>query len=249
MEPITFILAVIITLVSGIVGGMVGGSYLILIPGLLFLGWDIHHVIGITKITTVALGLVFINYMKNGKVNLKFSWPYALLVFLGSIVGSFIVIELSGALLQTVIAIFMIIIALFMLFNKNFGVNPLKIKVKKIYVIIAMVSFLILGVYMGFYAAASSVFSIAIFSVLLKKDFVESIGSTRFNELVAGTGAALIFAFKGLIDYKMAIPIAVVYFVGAWLGSNITLKKGSAFIRYVIIFLSIAFAIKLLFFG
>ena len=248
MDPIIWIIALVVSFVSGIIGGMVGGSYLILIPALLFLGWDIHQVIGITRITTIAAGLAFINYMKNGKIDLKFSSPFALIVIVGSVIGSIIVIELNEKLLQTIIAIFMIIIALFMLFNNKFGVNPLKIKLKKGRILIAFVLFFILGIYFGFYAAAASIFSIILFTAVLRKDFVESVGNARFIDLCGGTASAAIFASKGLIDYKIAIPIGIIYFIGAWMGAQITIKKGSAWVRYLLIILAITFAIKLLFF-
>ena len=70
MEPITFILAMVIAFVSAILGGMVGGSFLILIPALLFLGLDIHYVIGVSKLLIVAAGLASINYIRAGKVDL-----------------------------------------------------------------------------------------------------------------------------------------------------------------------------------
>ena len=78
MEPITFVLAAIIAFISAIVGGMVGGSFLILIPALLFLGLDIHYVIGISKVLIVAAGLAAFNFIRAGKVDLKFSWKFFL---------------------------------------------------------------------------------------------------------------------------------------------------------------------------
>lgn len=248
MEPMSMILAAIIAFVSGIVGGMVGGSYLILIPGLLFLGLDIHHVIGITKLTSISFGLVFVNYLRGGKVDLRFSWPFAMVMVFGSILGSFFVIGTKEHILQKVIGVLMLIIACFMLFNRNFGVKPIKIDIRKRNVTLAVILFFFLGIYHGFYGAAASVLIVMVLSSLLKKEFVESIGNARFLEFGAAIPALVIFAAKGLIDYKLAIPIAILYFIGAWFGSCITLKKGSAWIRYPLIVVAIAFAIKMLFF-
>ena len=100
MEPIILALAAIITLFSGVIAGMVGGSYLIWIPALLFLGFDIHEVIGISKVLIIAAGFAFINYMRNKKFSLKFSWPYALLMAGGSVIGSFIVIGIRRIRIQ-----------------------------------------------------------------------------------------------------------------------------------------------------
>lgn len=249
MEPVTFILAMAIAFIASIVGGMVGGSFLILIPALLFLGLDIHYVIGISKVLIVAAGLAAFNYIRAGKVNLKFCLPYTLLMMAGAVIGSFIVIELDKKPLQMAIGVIMLVIALFILVNKNFGVKPIKIRLKGRHIVLAASLFFILGIYLGFYAAAASIFSIMILSGILKKDFVQSIGTARFLDLGAGVVAAIIFTSKGLIDYKVAIPMGVVYITGAWLGSHITLKKGAAWIRYPLIIITVAFAIKLLFFS
>jgi uncharacterized protein len=249
MEPVTFILAVIITFLVSIIAGMIGGSYLILIPALIFLGIPAHEVIGITKILTIAIGFVAINYWRKGKLDVKANLPYAALVAIGGIIGSFIVIGLSEKILQTIIGILMVIITVFLIFNKNFGVKPLKIKIKKRYIALGWLLFFILGIYDGFYAAASSIFAVMLFTSLCKRDFVESVASARFIEFFSGLSAAVVFAWNGLIDFKLAIPLAIVFFAGGWVGSNITLKKGSGFVRWVIIIVSIAFIIKLLVFG
>ncbi len=245
MDPVAA--AGIIAFISGIIGGMVGGSYLLFIPALLFLGFDIYYILGITKITSLSINLSFVNFLRHKKVDLKLSWPFAIVVFFGSIIGSFIVIQISEDILQTTIAILMIVIAAFLLLKKDFGMKLGKKKIGKKAIILGLAYFFVIGIYIGFYAAASTVFSIIVFIALFRKDLVEAIGSLRFIELFAALGGFLVFAWGGYIDYKVAIPIGVVYLGGSWLGSHITIKKGAEWVKYLLIALSIVFAIKLLF--
>lgn len=249
MEPITMILLAIVTVISGIIGGMIGGSYLIFIPALLFLRFDILYTIGITKIAAIGQNLSSINFIKNKKVDVKSVWPFGLLIFIGSIIGSFIVINMDKTLLLNIVGVLMIIIAVFILVKKDLGMNSVKIKFKKKHIIFGTVLFFILGIYIGFLAAAASIFSIMIFTLLFKKDFVESVGSARFVELFGSVAGAIVFTAKGLIDYQIAIPIALIYFGGSWIGSHITIKKGNVWVKYLLVIVAIAFAIKLLFFG
>ncbi|TKJ17274.1 hypothetical protein CEE44_01940 [Candidatus Woesearchaeota archaeon B3_Woes] len=248
MEPLIFILAAIITFLTAIIAGMIGGSYLILIPALIWLGIPTHEVIGITKILTIAVGFVSINYWMHGKLDLKSTFPYAILVGIGSIIGSFIVIGISENILQIIIGVLMILIVLILILNKNFGLNPIKIKVKKHILLLSVVLFFILGIYDGFYAAASSIFAVMLFTSLLNKDFVESVASARFIEFFGGVTAAFVFFANDLIDFKIALPLAALFFAGGWIGSHITIKKGANFVKGVIIIVSVAFIIKLLIF-
>jgi len=250
VEPITFILAAVISFLASIVGGMVGGSFLLTIPLLIFIGLEPHYVIGITRVFMVAMGLSFINYQKNGHLDIKSIKPHLILFLIGTIVGSLWVIEINETLLQVIIGALMIIVSIFLIINKKFGLKPIKIKkIKKKHVALSLVLFLILGVYEGFYAAASSVIVIMMLTSLLKKDFKESVGAGRFFDFSAGIIATIIFASKGLIDFKIAIPLSLLSFAGAWVGSHITIKKDIKFVRYALIVLSIVFAIKLLFFS
>jgi len=248
MEPLMIVLLIALAFLIAIPAGMVGGSYLLMIPIMLFFGLQIHEVIGITKIMTICVGLVFINYWRKGKVDLKSSFPFALLIIIGSLIGSFFVIQTKEDILQNIIGLLMIIISLFILFNKDFGVKKFEGKLGKKSIILAAIIFLFLGFYNGMYGAAFSIMVIVVFTVLLKKDFVSAIGNARFLDFFGGIAGALIFGFKGLINYTLAIPMGVAYLTGGLIGSHITLKKGSASVRYIIVIISIAFAIKLLFF-
>ena len=248
MEPLIFILLIVIAFLAAIVAGMVGGSYLLMIPIMLFFGLEIHEVIGITKIMTIFVGLVFINYWKKGKVDLKFNFPFALLVVIGSLAGSFFVIQTNAGVLQKVIGILMVAVSLIVLLNRDMGVKKFKGKLENKKIILAAIIGLVLGFYNGMYGAAFSIMVVMLFTLLLKKEFVEAIGSARFLDFAGGIAGAFIFGFNGLIDYSLAIPLGIAYLAGGLVGSQITLKKGSAWVRYVVVIIAVIFAIKLLFF-
>ena len=246
MEHLTFILAAIICFGASIIGGMVGGSFLILVPGLIMLGLEPHYVIAVSRVFMVAVGLSFINYWKNGNVKIKKNWYHALLFLVGTLIGSVIVINISEDLLQLVIGLLMIGVALFLFLDKNFGLKTIKTKIKKRYIFAAAVSFFILGIYEGIYAAASAIIMIMLLTLFLKTDFKNAVGTARLFDFLAGVVATIVFASKGLIDYSFALPMAVFCFAGSWVGSHITLKKNIRFIKYVLIVVAILFAIKLL---
>src|SRR3989338_7610141 len=248
MEPQIFVLLVAIAFFISIIAGMVGGSYLLMIPVMVFFGLQIHEVIGITKIMTVFVGLVFINYWQKGKVDLKFNFPFALLIIVGSLVGSSFAVQISGNVLQNMIGVLMLLVSLLILLNKGLGVKKFKGKIGNKNIILAAIFSLVLGFYNGIYGAAFSIMVIMLFTTLLKKEFVESIGSARFLDFLGGIAGVFVFGLKGLINYSLAIPMGLAYLGGGLIGSHITLKKGPEWVRYPIVIISIAFAVKLLLF-
>ncbi len=248
MEPLIFVLLVVLAFFISIVAGMVGGSYLLMIPIMLFFGLQIHEVIGITKIMTVFVGLVFINYWWKGKVDLKFNLPFALLIIASSLIGASFAVQISGSILQNIIGILMLLVSLLILLNRDLGVKKFKGKVGNKNFILAAIFSLVLGFYNGVYGAAFSIMVIMLFTILLKREFVEAIGSARFLDFLGGIAGVFVFGLKGMINYSLAIPMGLAYLCGGLIGSQITLKKGPEWVRYPVVIIAIAFAIKLLLF-
>jgi len=58
----------------------------------------------------------------------------------------------------------------------------------------------------------------------------------------------VIFVYQGLVDWGLAGILIVGNVLGSFVGSHLTITKGSSFLRKVLVLSLIAMAIKLLFF-
>jgi uncharacterized membrane protein YfcA len=126
MNLTTIIILVIIGLMAGVFGGMFGvGGAIIMIPALVyFLGVDQHTAQG----TSIAIMLPPIglfaayNYYKAGQVNIWYAVIIAVAFLVGGFFGSKIALALPENLMKKIFGIFLILVALRMIFSKQAGV-------------------------------------------------------------------------------------------------------------------------------
>jgi len=120
MTLTVIIIVIIIGLVAGMLGGMVGiGGGLVIVPALMyFLAFSQHQAQGTSLgllVLPVAI-LAVLNYYKNGYVDFRVVGLLAIGFVVGSYFGSKMALSVPQLTLKRIFAIFMIVIALKMLF-------------------------------------------------------------------------------------------------------------------------------------
>ncbi|HOK37777.1 MAG: sulfite exporter TauE/SafE family protein [Bacteroidales bacterium] len=115
------ILLILIGLAAGMLGGLFGvGGGIIVIPALIYLlGMTQHQAQG-TSVAFMLLPvglLAFINYYKNGYINIKFAAILAAAFFVGAFFGSKIAINLSSDTLKKMFAVLVIITGIKLFFD------------------------------------------------------------------------------------------------------------------------------------
>jgi uncharacterized protein len=104
--------------ISGSLG--VGGAVLIVPALVIFMGFSQHQAQGTSlAVLLLPIGiLATINYARNGYVNWKYALIISLVFVIGAYVGSVISINLPEKVLKKVFAVFMMIVAIKMIFSK-----------------------------------------------------------------------------------------------------------------------------------
>jgi len=248
MESISLITLCIIIFLASIIGGMIGGSFLIILPAMMFFGMNAHEAIGTSKLYMIALGLSSIIYYKHHDIKLKSSLLFIIALIIGVILGSFTVIKIPENILKIIIAVLMIIVVSVILLEKKIGIKEKKIKLTKTRELLEIIVGLIIGFYYGFYGAAASIFVIMAFVLLLGRTFIEGVGNARLMDLVAGFTGLFVFNKFGIINYNIGIPTALASLIGALIGAEIAIKEGNRWLRKLLFGVTIIFVIKLLFF-
>ncbi len=116
----TILIVILIGIAAGVLSGMVGvGGGLIVVPSLIyFLGFSQHSAqgtsLGMILLPVGILGVL--QYYKQGNVDFKIVGILAIGFFAGSYFGSKVALSISQEMLKKVFAIFMLLIALKMLF-------------------------------------------------------------------------------------------------------------------------------------
>ena len=127
MSVTTILILIMIGLMAGVFGGVFGvGGAIIMIPALVyFLGVDQHMAQGTSlAVMLPPIGLfAAINYYKAGQANLWYAIIIAVAFMIGGYLGSKIALNLPENIMKKIFGIFLILIAIRMIFTKEVGVS------------------------------------------------------------------------------------------------------------------------------
>lgn len=236
--------------VAMFIDSIAGGGGIITIPAYLLTGLPITTVYGTNKFVACA-GTAFGagNYIRKKYVN----WTVAIPAFIGSLIGSFLgaqlALHLSQQVLQVCLVVILPVVAIFMVFNRGFGddENLKPMHEKKETMIIGFFIGLIIGCYDGFFGPGTGMFLSLAFVMFERLSLIYSTGTTKVVNLASNFSAMVTYIFAGCVDYKIALPCMLCSIAGCLLGSQCAIKKGTRFIKIVMIIASMLLLIKIVF--
>ena len=199
---------------AGFVDSAAGGGGLISLPAYLFVGLPPHTAIGCNKFSSACgTTLSAARFFKNGAVDWQVAAISAVCSFVASYLGIRIALMINQETLKTVLVIVLPIVAVLLLFKRNFGAENQSADIpKKKAFILAACAGLVIGFYDGLIGPGTGTIAIIVFS------------------------AALIAVITGnKVIYSIAIPAAVFGIIGNYIGAGFAIKKGTAFIKPLMI--------------
>ena len=127
METTTALILIVIGLMAGVFGGIFGiGGAIIMIPAMVYiLGVDQHTAQGTSlAVMLPPIGLfAAYNYYKAGQVNIWYAFIIAVSFMIGGYFGSKIALNLPEHIMKKVFGIFLILMALKLIFTRQAGVQ------------------------------------------------------------------------------------------------------------------------------
>lgn len=223
----------VMVFIAGFVDSVAGGGGLISLPAYMLAGLPAHQAYGTNKFSS-ALGttLSVFRFFVNGALNLKVSLLSALGAFLGSWLGSRVVLLLDDHFLKMMMVFMLPIVILVVIFKKDCGERNefAQIEKKKV-IFLSLFIGLIIGLYDGLFGPGTGTFAIIAYTAIMKFDLKTASGNAKILNLASNYASVITFALSGSIVYKVALPAAVCGIVGNYLGSGLAIKKGAKFIR------------------
>ena len=104
----------------------------------------------------------------------------------------------------------------------------------------------LLGIYGGFYSGGYVTVLTAAFVALFRMTFVEAVATTKVVNVFSSLVATLVFAWHGLVDYRLGLLLAAVMFAGANVGARVALRLNELWLRRVFLLTVVALALKIL---
>lgn len=242
MEPLG--LDMILFLVSmgfaaAFIDAVVGGGGLISVPALLFTGLSPVLVLGTNKFGGTLSSLSSsTSYFYSGKINLKLIAWLVPLSFVGSAMGAYSVTQIPSEFLKPLVVFMLVAITIFTLLKKDWGMNAdYHGLTRRSFVLIVGAAFVI-GFYDGFFGPGTGSFLMFIF-LLLGLDFIGASANAKVVNLASNIGSLIIFFVWDAVNLHYGLPLGIAMIAGAFVGSRVAIRKGSAYIKPLFILMTV----------
>ena len=146
--------------------------------------------------------------------------------------------------LQPIIIVALIAAAAFVFTQRQLGAVSTYSGNTRGNVLAALVMALAIGFYDGFIGPGTGTFLIVGFATL-GFDFVTAAGNAKILNLMSNVTSFVLLIWWGQILYVYGIAMAVCIFTGAFFGSRLAIRRGTGFVRLVMLAVTIVLIGKL----
>ena len=239
MYSYQIMLAIVCPLVfcAGFVDAVAGGGGLISLPAYIFAGVPIHIAYGTNKFANCTGTFVAcVKFFKSGNIRIKSAVLSAAGALIGSWFGTQLVLVLDEKYLKYCLMIILPVVAVFLLFNRNFGSSDevKKISNKKLYVLSFIIG-MVIGAYDGFFGPGTGTFLVLSFTSILGFDLITASGNAKIVNLASNFAALIAYMINGKILFSIGIPAAICAILGNYIGAHMAIKSGVKVIKPIIL--------------
>jgi uncharacterized membrane protein YfcA len=245
LEPSLLQLALLCAaaLVAGVIDAIAGGGGLLTLPALLAAGLPPHQALGTNKGQSVfGSSAALLRFARGGLVDRKIAqvtFPFGLA---GALCGAWLVTFLQPSVLRPLVLVLLIAVAAFLAFRP-----PVKAPgaVPRHLLTIASLIALTIGAYDGFFGPGTGTFLIVAFVGLLGIPLARATADAKVVNFASNLASVALFASRGLVLWKIALPMAAFQFLGGTLGAHLAIKGGDRLVRRVVLGVVAALVLKL----
>jgi len=244
------IILIILFFVTSVIGVVTGSNSLITVPVMFQFGIEPKVAVATNMfgLTFMAIGAT-IPFLRQGAIDKKRVSPLIILTLIGSALGALLVGLISSKTIPIIVSISMIVVTIFTLIKPDAGVaksEPPAVAggLFNYSLVIAYILTFILGIYGGLYSGGYVTMLTAAFVAFFGMTFSEAVASTKLINVFSSLIATIIFMWQGLVDYKLGLILAVVMFVGAYIGARVVTKLNDLWLKRIFIATVLILALK-----
>ncbi len=230
----------------GLVNTLAGSGSLITLPLLIFLGLPANVANGTNRVGILLQNVVGVHSFHRQKV-LDFQrgkWLLAPAV-LGAIVGAWIATDLNERVMRLFIGCIMVVMLFVLLFKPERWLKGAPTPEAVGSPIANGLMFFAVGLYGGFIQVGVGIFLLAALVLVSGYDLVRANALKVLIVLGFTPLALLVFALNGQVNWTLGLILSLGNMMGAWAGARMTVKGGAVFVRWVLIAVVAASALKL----
>ncbi|OCG30058.1 hypothetical protein A9G34_08300 [Gilliamella sp. Choc4-2] len=241
-----FILLFIIATLAGFIDSIAGGGGLLTVPALLAVGLPPTSALATNKLQSCggsfSASLYFIHQRMVDIIQQKWAITFA---FIGSAVGSLLVMHIKADFLKLLLPILTIGVGMYFLLSQNIGENDCKNRLSLIQ--FALIPAFSIGFYDGFFGPGAGSFYALAYITLLGFNLTKATAHTKVLNFTSNLAGLLFFIVGGEVIWSIGLVMLVGQFIGARIGAKMVITKGRKLIRPMLITVSTLMSIKLIY--
>ncbi len=221
---------------AGFINTNAGGGSMLTVPLLMFMGLPANVANGTNRIAILLQNIIGANtFRKNNVLNLKVDYKLTIPAAIGSVIGALFAVEIDPFVLKKIIAGVMVLMFLLVIFKPEIWVKEHVGQTEAKPSVLQYFIFFFIGLYGGFVQLGAGFFILAGLVLGCGHNLVKANAIKVLVILVYTFFSLAIFIYHKQVDIVAGLILAAGNMVGAWLGATFAVKKGTKYIRYVLI--------------
>ena len=215
------------------------------VPALLAAGLPPHLALGTNKGQSVFGSFAALSrYTHANLVDRKaarFAFPLSIV---GSAAGVLLALAIRAEALRPIVLVLLIAAAAIVLLvrpEERPGTAPAGARGNWIWA----ASALSIGAYDGFFGPGTGTFLILVLVAFLHRPLTRATADAKVVNFGSNLAAVLVFASRGSVLWRVALPMAGAQLVGGFLGAHLAVRRGDRFIRAVVVAVVLALVVKI----
>lgn len=246
VAPWGLLVVFMLVFLAGYVDAIAGGGGLISLPAYLIAGVPTHAAIATNKLSSsMGTAVATFHYAKSGFINLRLALPSIAFAFLGSFLGSNLLLLVDDWFLRVFLLIVLPVTAIYVMKSKSFDATGLEsFSLKKTMLLCMAIAFAV-GLYDGFYGPGTGTFLMLLLTGIAHLRLDSAAGVTKSINLTTNIAALAVFLFNGQVAVLLGLVAGVFNMLGNYLGSHSFTKNGGSVARPITITVLLVFFVKI----
>ena len=243
----TYLIVCPMVFLAGFVDAVGGGGGLISLPAYLFAGLPAQSAVATNKLSSsIGTAASTARYLKNGCVDYKLAIPGIAAAVIGAQIGSRLALMVTSNVYKILLMVLVPLVGLYTIFKKDLQPrDPDSIPRWKQYLLVTFTT-LVIGVYDGFYGPGTGTFLLLVYTGLCRMDLLKASGNMKLANLSSNISALVVFLMNGVVMLPLGLTASVFSIAGHYIGAGFAIRKGSKFVRIIIICVIALLFVKIL---
>lgn len=246
-EPWGLAVVLVLVFLAGYVDAIAGGGGLISLPAYMIAGLPTHAAIATNKLSScMGTAVATFHYAKSGFINLRLALPSIGFAFLGSFLGSNLLLLADDGFLRVFLLIVLPLTAIYVMKSKSFDAAGLEsFSLKKTMLLCMAIAFAV-GIYDGFYGPGTGTFLMLLLTGVAHLRLDSAAGVTKSINLTTNFAALVVFLVNDQVMILLGLLAGLANMGGNYLGSHSFTRNGGSVARPITITVLLIFFVKVI---